>query len=343
MSEIGLISLYSNTVAIMLCIGVFVLVWKFNFKDKVEKRILLGILANIVVIALFYILASLRDDGAIPCNRIGAMLLETGLEMMINLFAILWFLYTDYRIFHSLFHIKRNIILFTVPFILVMIMNLVNIPTAFLFDYDMNEHVIVEKTFYMIADVIRLGYFFISILVLAIRKRKDEKMKFFSIRAFIIPLTFYILLYYFTDYNTVSLGLAIAITLIYAGMVNEKCYQDSETGFYNRLYLDYLKKRIHDNKFDLRSIAEFTVSEKDMEKLAPIISKQLPEACFAIRYGKDKIIVLSQVKDRGPLSMLTEDVQMAVETAGGSTEAGFKLKKKNETGENFLDNYLKAN
>ncbi|MBR3305638.1 MAG: hypothetical protein IKI75_00120 [Lachnospiraceae bacterium] len=343
MTETGYISLYSNTVAIMLSFGVFVLVWKFKIRDKVEKRILLGLLANIVVMALFYILCSLRDSGMIPCSRIGAMFMETGLEMMINIFAMIWFLYTDYRIFHSIFHIKRNIIIFTVPFILVAIMNLVNIPTAFMFDYDMNEHVTVEKTFYVIADIIRLGYFFTSMFVLTVRKRRDEKMKFFSIRAFIIPLTFYVLLYYFTDYNTVSLGLAIGTTLIYAGMVNEKCYQDSETGFYNRLYLDYLKKRIHDNKFDLRSIAEFVVPENEMEKLSPMISKQLPESCFAIRYGKDRIIVLSQVKDRGPLSMLTEDVQLAVETAGGSVETGFKLKKKNETAESFLDDYLKAN
>ncbi len=340
MTETSYISLYSNTVAIMLSIGVFVLVWKFQIKDKVEKRILLSLLANIVVMALFYILCLMRDNGIIPCSRIGAMFMETGLEMTINLFAMIWFLYTDYRIFHSMFHIKRNIVIFIVPFIIVVLMNLVNIPTVFMFDYDMDEHVIIEKTFYVIADVIRLWYFFTSMLVLAIRKRKDEKMKFFSIRAFIIPLTFYVLLYYFTDYNTVSLGLAIGTTLIYAGMVNEKCYQDGETGFYNRLYLDYLKKRIHDNKYDLRSIAEFVVPEKDMEKLAPVISKQLPEACFAIRYGENKIIVLSQVKDRGPLSMLTEDVQMAVETAGGSAETGFKLKKKNETAESFLDNYL---
>lgn len=341
MSDVGYVSLYVNTVAIMLCLGVHVLVWKFKMKDIREKRVFLYLLGDIVVMSLFYILCTFRDDGVIPCNKLGAMFLETGLEMAINIFALIWFLYVDYRMFHSVGHIKRNAVVIMVPLLLAVLMNIINIPTKFLFDYDMSEMHVVETSFYVFLDVIRLAYFIVSIIILVIRKRKDERMKFFSIGAFIIPSVFYVFLYYFTPFPTVSLGLTIAVTLLYAEMVNEKCYQDEKTGFYNMLYLDYLKKRIAENKYDLRSILMFNVPESEMEKSSPLITKQLPEFCDTIRCGKDKLIILSRVKDKGPLTMLSEDVKMSLEEAGIAVESSFKLKKKNETAESFLEDFMR--
>ena len=192
MSDVGYISLYVNTVAIMLCLGVHVLVWKFKMKDIREKRVFLYLLGNIVIMSLFYILCTFRDDVVIPCNKLGAMFLETGLEMSINIFAVIWFLYVDYRMFHSVGHIKRNAVIIMIPIVIAVLMNIVNIPTQFLFDYDMSEMQVVETYAYVALDVIRLAYFIVSIIILAIRKRKDWRMKFFSIRAFIIPTVFYI-------------------------------------------------------------------------------------------------------------------------------------------------------
>jgi hypothetical protein len=69
--------------------------------------------------------------------------------------------------------------------------------------------------------------------------------------------------------------------------------------------------------------------------------------CEPVRVGKGKIIVFSSVAERAPLHMVTEDVQMSLDQfneANPSAQIGAKmtskLRKKKETGEQFLYNMI---
>ncbi len=340
MTDIGYVTLYVNAIAIMLSIGIMAMVWKLKMKDALEKKIFIGLLILVILMGAFYILCALRDDKMISCSHLGAMLLETGLELLINAYAFQWFIYVEYRLYHSVDHIRRNVLLFSGPFLVITIMDLVNIFTEFLLQYDDELGIITETPVYVLTDVIRLGYFICTLFILELRKRHDDSLKFFSVRPFFIPVMIYVLLYYFTPYATVDLGLAIGLTLIYVELINEKCYQDSESGFFNRLYLDYLRGRITEGKYDLESALVYELPGADMATSAKLILKQLPKDCDTIRYGKDIVVTLTKVNNRGPLSMLSEDVQQSLDEAGIPVEVRIDLKKKKESGAEFLERVL---
>ena len=340
MNDINQIAIYSNIVAIMLVIGITVLAAKFNIKDEWEKKIFLSLLVIFILMSIAYIVTGYRDAGILECSSMAAVLIETSLEYLINLFAFQWFIYVDYRMFHSTLHIRRNGLFFTAGFAIMMLLDTINIFTGILFTFtDSTSYA--ETPLYIVTDLIRLVYFFGTIFALIYYRRKDERMKFFHVRSFFIPMAFYVLLYYVTPMNTVTLGLSIGLTLIFVQMVNEQCYQDGETGFFNDLYLDYLRGRIEGNDYDLQSVMFFKLPGEDMATSSKLIAEQLPDECQTIRLDSDTIVTLTHVKDRSPLFMVSEDVQMSLEEAGIPVEVSFELKKKKESGADFLDRVLR--
>lgn len=340
MTGAGYVTIYANAVAIMLMLGVNTLAARLKVKDKLEKKIFLSLLGVMVVMSVFYILMALRDERILPCNKAGAMAIETLLELTINIFAIQWFVYVIYRMYHSISHFKRNNVRIFIPFLIMMLLDIVNAFTGFLFYFD-DDLLLVEQPLYILTDLIRTGYFVASLIALAMHRKHDDRLRFFSLRAFFIPMMFFVLLYYFTPYATAALGMAIGLTLIYAQIVNEQCYQDTTTGFYNGMYLDYLKKRMEENDYTLESAMSFRIPEKELVDSAHLISEQFPDECDTVRIKKDTILTLTPVNDRGPLFMLSEDVQMVLAEANVEAIVKYDLRKKNESSVEFLDRFLK--
>ena len=100
MTDTGLVIIYVNAVAVMLSVGVMALARRFRMEDPWEKKIFLGLQAIVIAMACFYVLCSLRDDKVIAFSKAGAMAIETVLELLVNVLAVEWFIYMDYRIFH---------------------------------------------------------------------------------------------------------------------------------------------------------------------------------------------------------------------------------------------------
>ncbi len=339
MTKIGLISIYANVVAIIMALGVFVLAGRCRIKDPMEKTIFRSLLGIIMMMSVFYILTLLRDDKVFTCNHAGAMLLETGLELLISSLAVMWFIYLDYRLFHSKGHLKRAMLKILFPFLIVLAVDLVNIFTGVLFYFD-DELIYHERPLYIVASVIMVGYYIGSLIYLTICKRRDDKMKFFSVGPFFAPMVLYVLIYYFTPFATVTLGITVGLALLYAEIINEQCYQDSDTGFFNRLYLSYLRELMEKQAYDLESAVLIRVPEEEVQTAAGLITKQLPDDCDTIRIGKDTVLTLAHVQDRAPLHMLAEDVEMSLEEAEISVKVDYDLKKKKESCTEFLDRFL---
>ncbi len=135
--------------------------------------------------------------------------------------------------------------------------------------------------------------------------------------------------------------MSIGLTLIYAQIVNEQCYQDTTTGFFNRMYLDHLRRRMEKGDYSLESVLLFKIPEKELEELAHLISEQLPDECDTIRIKRDTILTLTHVNDRSPLYMLSEDVEMVLEKANVEAIVEYDLRKKKESSVEFLDRFLK--
>ena len=335
------VTIYANVVAIMLILGILVLARQLNIRDPLEKKIFLSLLVINLCMSVGYIIGVLRDLRVIHCTPFSALIIETVLEIIINLFIFQWLIYVDYRIYHSVGHIRRNAIVILIPVAVIVCLDIVNLFTGVMLRFDENL-VLTEMPLYLLTDLVRTGYGIWSLILLAYCKKHDDRMKFFSVLPFLVPMVFYGGLYYFTDFATTSLGMAFGLTLIYVQMINEQCYQDGETGFFNRLYLEHMKKAISDEEYDLKSVISFKVSWDEMKKPAMIIEKQLPQDCYPIRYSKDTVLTLARADKRGPLNLLAEDVEMALGEAGIPVEVDMSLKKKNETGLEFLDRFIKS-
>ena len=337
----GNTTIYANIVAIMLDVGMIALARKLKMKDEMEKKIFLSLVFLVIMASVGYLLCEYRDRGVLEVNNTGAILIETYLETMLSLFSFQWFLYVDYRIFHSIGHLKRDLKFFVAPFFVTMVLIVINIFTGILiwFDEDMVYH---ETPVYVVIDLIRLLYFIGSLAFLEYHKRNDKRMRFFSVKSFFIPLLFYVLLYYFTPYATVTLGLSIGLALIYVQIVNALCYQDMETGFFNRFYLKTLTEEIQNGEYELNSALVYVLPEGDTEYMANLISAQLPQECDTIRYSKDAIITLADVKDRAPLHMLSEDIEMSFEEEKIPISVSYSLRKKKESGVEFLNRFLES-
>ena len=336
---IGNASIYANLVAIMLVLGLIALASKLKMNDRLEKRFFLVLLVVVLLMAFVYLLDEYRNQGVIPLGRVGAVLLDMLMELLITVFAFDWFLYVDYRIFRSPEHIKRDLKVFIVPLAMIFVLCVINIFTGFLtwYDADMVYH---ESPLYILLDLIRLAYFIGSLIYLEIFKRKDRRLRFFSIRSFIVPTLFYILLYYFLPYATPALGLAIALALIYVQIVNNLCYRDPETGFYNRLYLRDIRSQIEKGKYELNSALLYSLPEGDTKKMAKLITAQLPEECETIRFKEHTVVTLAKADDRMPLQMLAEDVELCFEEEGIPVSLTYDLRKRNESEIAFLNRFL---
>ena len=336
---IGNASIYANLVAIMLVLGLIALASKLKMNDRLEKRFFLVLLVVVLLMAVCYLLDEYRSQGAIPMGRVSTILLDTLMEILLAIFAFDWFLYVDYRIFRSPEHIKRDLKVFIAPLAAILLLCVINIFTGFLtwYDADMVYH---ETPLYVILDLIRVVYFIGSLIYLEIFKRKDRKLRFFSIRSFIVPTLFYVLLYYFLPYATPALGLAIALALIYVQIVNNLCYRDPETGFYNRLYLRDIRSQIEKGKYELNSALLYTLPEGDTKKMAELITAQLPEESETIRYGERTVVTLAKADDRMPLQMLAEDVELGFEEEGLSLTMSYDLRKRDESESAFLNRFL---
>lgn len=333
------VTVYTNVVALMLSLGLIALAAKLKMKDEIEKRLYIFLISSTAASAFLIILGANMEYGILAWGKYGALILETILEMILTFLALIWFVYVDYRIFRSPDHLKRNMKFINIPVALVFILNLINLFTGIMFYYedDLTYH---ETSLYIVCDIARLIYFMGSLVYLEWQKRKDKRLRYLSVKSFIIPMVFFVLLIYFTSYATSPLGLAIGLALMYVQDINYMCYQDGETGFYNRLYMENLKKDVEKGVYDANGALVFELGDGDRTLMAELITEQLPMESDTIRLGKDRIVTLAAVKDRSALKMLGDDVEMSFEEKGLSVSVNSITRKKKESPVEFLDRIM---
>ncbi len=341
MSDVGYVAIYANGMAIMLAIGVMTLASRLKMRDEYEKGIFMSLFALAMAMSVFYIIMALRDENVIHCSYMGAMLIDTIQELLLNILVVQWYIYVDYRMFHSPGHLKRKLFWISWPMGICCLLFVINIFTGFLFDFDEN-HTYTETLIYHLVDMARLGYFVMSVIALSIQKKRDENIRFFTVRPFFVSIIFFVFIYYVTPYPTAALGMTVGFSLIYVDVVNEYRYIDKMTGFFNRRYFYYMRDLIRDNEYELNSAMMFKIAPEDILRTAVNVAAQLPDGCDAIRYDEGTILILAHVKDRSPLHMVSVDVEDSLAEAAVPVESTYALKKKKETGSEFLERFLKS-
>ena len=335
-------TIYTNVIAFMLSAGLFALTSKLRIRDKNEKNLMRILLGDGMALSVLYIIEANISAHYLPLGKWWAMGAETLIEILLTFYALIWFVYVDYRIFHSADHLKRNLNIINTPIVISLVLSIINIFTGIMFSYA-DDLTYTETNLYILLDFVRLIYFFGSLVYLEWFKRKDKRLRYLSIKSFIIPLSVYVLMvYFFPDYATASLGAAIGVALMYVQNINYMCYQDSETGFFNMLYLKNIRGQIENGEMEVNSALIYELGEGDRAKMAELIMAQLPAESDTFRTGKDEIVTLTKSDDKGALHMLTEDVEMSFEEEGLSVSVKSVRKKKKESAIEFLDRIVES-
>lgn len=338
----------ANGAAVALMMRLLVIYRQYYGRKRTEGRYYLYFIRSVIGMAVIdlarWLLSPYRENftfdglkGMAPSET--ALLVVCSTLDFLNLFMstlffFLWLLYVGYRLYPTKDYVKRRFLRAVSPLFLSGAAVVVCI-IATLFAPD-RGYVTVWALFVFLA--IRMFYFIHSVLRINLYKKQNGYMKFFNIRGFFLPVIAGMLIQDFSSFHVCALGAAIGATLLYASIVREKYYQDAETGLYNLHYREYLTKLIRLGRYAPCSALVFKTGEGvDITGLAGMIKQQLPKDSEPIRHGDNEVVVLTQVKEKAPLTMVAEDVKAMTEA---EVETSCILKKKDETPEAFMERIL---
>ena len=334
------VTLYANIVSCILLCGLFILSKRNTLIQKTEGVLFRLLLLPVVLMAVLSSILYGMLYHVISGSNILAVVLQSGLEIAIDMLIFGWLVYVNYRVYHSADHIKRNWVKFTAPALVFLALDLINAFTGIFYWYDGNIEYH-EAAIYDIVYLIKYAMFFGAIIELIIHKsRKLNDMKFFSIAPFLIPTVCGLVISVFTPYYLAVPGFAIGYTLLYGVIMNECRYLDKESGFKNGRSLDIIKEQIQNGQYEPESLIYIKTDAENISDFSAVLASQMIDGCETYRVGEKEFITLTTVEEMGPLRMFTGDISDALGKMGYSCDMVMKLRKKDESGEEFLKNQL---
>ena len=342
LDEIVSYSIIMNTIAIIMMIGILIMERRMKAERRTERLLFKGMATNLILMAGLYILMACVLAGKVPGGRIAATVTDSLIGITINVMAADWFFYSFHKMYTSNDLLRRKALQYMIPFFVLSVLNLVNCFFPVLAYYD--ENMVYQTTFLnLIQALIRYGYLIASAFQIMVYQRHGERRKFFDIWAMLIPTILGILIHELTGYKTFPLGMAIGLMLIFMSMLNEYCFEDYDTGFYNSFYLRAIRDRIEKNDYTLGSVLTFCLaSAADAGHFADELHGLLPSGSDVVRKDPNTILVLTGVTDRGSLHVLTEDVEAKGKEMGISVEIKSEVKKKDQEMLSFFDSFASS-
>ena len=249
-----------------------------------------------------------------------------------TVFMYMWITFLGWYLFEDKDFIKRKFWVGFTPLIFSAGVTCISIPQALLSEQGFRFFILAVCLFF----VIRIIYFLLSLWLLREYKNQNGYLRFFNPWVFFVPVFAGWLLQDIFTWEFSALGSTLGVVLLYASMNREQQYIDPETGFYNMGFVSYLKELIKKGEYAPCSAMTFTLdSPGKMKEFAEILKQQLPQDCEPILHSDREIVVLANVRERGPLSMVIGDVKAVTDVKAGTT-----LKKKTETTEEFMERVL---
>lgn len=155
-------------------------------------------------------------------------------------------------------------------------------------------------------------------------KRKGGVFKFFPVLQFLIPALVGLLLQGLCYGVSMTWAcMAVALSGLLFGLQNERIYQDSLTGLYNRPYLDYVKREVTKKNeqypitmmlMDLDGFKSINdrfghlEGDKALICVAEILTKAIGAMGSIIRYAGDEFVVLLNTQDEALVNACVEEI-----------------------------------
>ncbi len=301
----------------------------------------------ILLMCFFHILKTLGDieQGGVTYNDIHNLtdLRESAwywtemaalfIDMFLStVFLCMWISFLCWFLFKDRDFIRRKFWMGFTPLIVSATVSIFSIPMSVMSEMGFKFFILSL----IVAFLVRAFSFIITLRLLHSYKKQNGYLRFFNPWAFFIPVALGWCIQDLVGFGMGSLGSAIGVVLLFVSIVGEERYMDPETRFYKKDFVQYLKKLVEKDKYAPCSAMTFTLSSSEgMKDFAGILKKELPDNCEPIIKSDHEVVVLTNVSEKGPLMMVTGDVEAASEVKGSCT-----LKKKKETTEEFMERVL---
>ena len=336
---------YADGSALLLLFGLVVLfqtsIRKKDYEDHLFSRILY--LSVICTIMDFIMYVAYEFE-----HYYFVLFFEIATEIIVFAIIIFWLYFVDYKLYHSIDHIKLAYQKWLYPAYIVNGMFVIHMfHMLYEMQYDKSKYYL-EGWTYTLMLIVRYAYVLWSFVILQKYKMENGKLHYFNMWFLVIPVLAGSIVNATTIYSGRNLGLAVGITLLYFYRLNERCYEDNETGAGNSAYLEHLEQMEKEGEFSFESGLFFILKNYDEKKgqsFVSILDKEIPGENEIVNLGDGRFVMLSMTRIRAAFELISEDVEAALSEwnknnpdAEMVVSMDFKVKKDGEHIRDFLGN-----
>jgi len=327
------------------------------FEEKIYyAMVILNILQCIFETTVFF-----ADGKLLYGYRTLSIVLNTALFINNIIFAYLWTIYSDYKLFTNMKRIRRIYPFMAIPAMIVIIGSLINLARPVFFVVD--KYNVYQRTdLFNIPYAVTYFYLSYGLILIYLYRKKVHKYLFLPAILFLIPIIIASMLqFFFYGYSLVWLGVSIGMTALYISLQNESAYVDALSGLFNRRYLNNILL-LHSTKGSTAStlagilldIDEFKsindrfghiVGDDAISSVGMILRQTVGDKGILCRSGGDEFIILAYIKSQQEIMDIIDTIKKEAALFNELEDKPYKIhfsigystyETKNETIDDFL-------
>jgi len=301
------------------------------------------------------------DGNTAYGNHAVLIVLNTALFINCIVFAYLWILYADYKLFGDMRRIKHIYPLWAIPAIVVILGCIINLVTPVFFVID-KFNVYQRTDLYIIPFAVTYFYLAYGVLLIYMNRKKVQKYLFMPAILFMIPIIIGSLLqFFFYGYSLIWLGVAIGMVSLFINVQNEAAYVDALSGLFSRHYLESLllmsirKEEIAGTlagiMLDINGFKKVNdefghnVGDDAIASVGKLLYTAVGNKGVSCRYGGDEFIILMHINSEEEITDMISTIRMQTKEFNESANKPYKIHfsigysvfdSENETTDDFL-------
>ncbi len=310
-------------------------------KHFLPDKIFVAILASNILLLALDALGWFLEGQSGSTEALLYMLLMSLYYIMNPVPPYLWSLYADYLVFNDEHRIRKLLLPFLIPVIIITVVTLATPYTNLMFYMD-KSNIYHRGPWFPLLVIMSYSYFLYTFVIVLRNRNKIIKSYYLPLALFILPpLIGGILQAYFYGLSLIWSSLTISLLIVYLYIQNNKLNTDYLTGLYNRMQLDrYLQTKIRNKDADrnfsgiLIDIDNFKrindqhghiTGDEALEVTADLLRSSLRKNDFLARYGGDEFIIILDIQDFSVLEKSVERIRTNINNYNLRSDKPYQL------------------
>ncbi len=326
-----------NIMAIILCVGMYIMTLKLDDKDMMRNRLFRLLIIVTAALLLLESICWVIDGKSSVLARVINHTVNT-LGFIIAPFpAAVWTFYASFQLFHDMHRLKTEMRILTVPIVINAAFAVSSPFTGWLYTIDGNNYyhrgpVIAVFAFIALSPVV-----YTAICYIVYRKKMPRSMFVPMLMFAVPPVVGAVFQAFFYGISVIWSSIALSIFIVHTGIQNKQFYMDHLTGVYNRRQLDSHLNGLLQNG---RKQTDFTcimldidhfksindsfghlAGDEALKDAALLLKSCIRSSDFLARYAGDEFVILL---DSGSESAVLQVIQRIHDRAGQFNASGTK-------------------